>query len=265
MDTLNLFDELLARGRRLQEMGRQRDARTSLTQLARMRELPAHVAEETQARLGELALKGRRPERARRHLAVALQYRPDSARYHFLMATSLQMDESSDLARSLAHYQRALELDPGHVRCRCDAGLLLLRLGRIEEGLAWLRQAVQEAPERPEVLAKLVRGLNLAGRSDEARRALQSALFRNGRDLRFRKVWYDFQFQDLRRRREAGQLAQGDQNGPVLLPFVRAQRSPSEGAIPTVVRCDEAEPLPAPHPARDPSGTRHWPGQRHVQ
>jgi Tfp pilus assembly protein PilF len=253
MDTLNLFTEMLARGRRLQEMGRPGEAGQVLTRLAGLRELPARVAEETQARLGALALKRRRFRRARRHLRAALQFRPDKARYHFLMATASHRDERGDLAAALEHYQTALELDPRHVRCRCEGGLLLLRMGRVEEGLDWLRQAVAQAPERPDVLAKLVRGLSLAGRGDEARRALQAALFRNRADRRFRKLWHDFQFQEVRRRRAAEELARPDE-GPVLLPFVRdpagARRGSGAGVIPTVVRRDEAQPLPAPHPAR---------------
>src|ERR1700758_5210573 len=54
--TLNLVDQLLAMGRKYQELGRHRDALTLFTRLAGFRELPPGAAEETQARLAELQL-----------------------------------------------------------------------------------------------------------------------------------------------------------------------------------------------------------------
>ena len=53
--------------------------------------------------------------------------------------------------------------------------------------------AVEVAPENANALAKLVKGLRLAGRGDEARSALQAALFRNPRNPRFRKLWNEYQ------------------------------------------------------------------------
>jgi tetratricopeptide (TPR) repeat protein len=243
-DTLNLFEHLLAQGKRLQALGRHRDAGKAYARLARFRDLPAPVAEEAQVRLAELALKRRRFAQARRHLHAALRQRPDVARYHFLMATALQADEPADLEQAAVHYRRALELGPDHVRCRCDAGLLALRTGRTEEGLALLRQAVEQSPDAPAVVGKLVKGLLLAGQVDEAGRAIRTALFRNPRSPRFRKLWADFQLRLLRRDREAEQLRRHDDEGPVLLPFVRPQPGgPTEGGA----RKDRPAPLASPH------------------
>src|SRR2546423_9428139 len=83
---LNLAEGLLSMGRTHQQLGRTRDALTVLSRLSRFRELPPGVAEETQARLGEIQLKRRKFRRARRHLTVALRYDPDNARYHQLLA-----------------------------------------------------------------------------------------------------------------------------------------------------------------------------------
>src|SRR3954447_2164718 len=80
--TLNLVDGLLLMGRRHQQLGRARDALTILARLASFRELPREVAEETQARLGEIQLRRRKYHRARRHLAAALHHDPENARYH---------------------------------------------------------------------------------------------------------------------------------------------------------------------------------------
>ena len=196
--TLNLVDHLLALGRNYQEVGRFTDAEDVLGRLAGFRELPADAAEETQARLAELHLRRRKYARARRCLAVALAHQPDSARYHLLMAAALQADDRGDLQRADEHYRRSLELDPQQVKCRSESGLLAVRLGRTEEGLTRLRQAVEAAPGDLEALRKLVKGLRLADRGDEARAAIRAGLFRNPRNLRFRRLWRDYQFKQLR-------------------------------------------------------------------
>jgi Tfp pilus assembly protein PilF len=246
MPTLNLVDRALAMGRRYQEAGRHRDAVTVFTRLSRFRYLPAEAAEEAQSRLAEIHLKRRKYRHARRHLTAALRHQPDNARYHYLLATTLQAEEGADLQRAGEHYRRALELDPGHVKCLADYGHLLLRLGQTDEGLDRLRQAAERAPEDVEVLGKLVKGLRLAGRADEARSVLQIALFRNSRSPRFRKLWNEFRFQQTRRRRETerlhaeGEHADGEQ--PVLLPFVRlVANGPTGSECPTVVRHDETD------------------------
>ena len=51
---LNLVDCLLARGRFLQQLGRDQDALVVLQRLAGFRQLPPQVAEETQLRLAEI-------------------------------------------------------------------------------------------------------------------------------------------------------------------------------------------------------------------
>jgi tetratricopeptide (TPR) repeat protein len=250
--TINLFDHLLGEGRRFQALGRPRDAATLYARLASFRSLPSAIAEEAQARLAELALKRKRYARARRHLTAALSHNPDLARYHFLMASAMQADDRCDPEQAFEHYTRALELAPHHVRCRCDAGLLALRLGRTDEGLALLRQAAEQAPDNPDVLGKLARGLLLAGRGDEARQALRAALFRNPRVPRLRKLWADFQMQLLRRECEARRTeAEAADEGPVLLPFVRPALSVGEdAAAPEPVRQDEPNTLAPPHQPR---------------
>ncbi len=245
MPTLNLVDRVLAMGRRYQEVGRHREAVSILTRLSRFRYLPAEAAEEAQSRLAEIHLKRRKYRHARRHLTAALRHQPDNARYHYLLATTLQADEGADLQRAGEHYRRALELDPGHVKCLADYGHLLLRLGQTEEGLDYLRQAAERAPEDVEVLGKLVKGLRLAGRTAEARSVLQIALFRNARSPRFRKLWNEFRFQEARRRRETERLQSGDDveiEQPILLPFVRViGDGPANSECPTIVRHEEAD------------------------
>src|SRR6516165_667734 len=167
MPTLNLVERVLAMGRRYQEAGRHRDAVVVLMRLSRFRYLPAEAAEETQARLAEIHLKRRKYKRARRHLTAALRHQPDNARYHYLMATAVEADKKADPERAAEHFRRALELDPEQPKCLGDYGLVAIRLGQSEEGLQCLRRAVEVAPDDPDVLQRLVKGLCLANRPDE--------------------------------------------------------------------------------------------------
>ncbi len=249
MATLNLVDRVLAMGRRYQEVGRHRDAVAILTRLSHFRFLPAEAAEETQARLAEIQLKRRKFKCARRHLTAALRHQPDNVRYHYLLATALQADESGDLERAGEHYRRALELDPGHVKCLADYGLWLLKMGQTEEGLDRLRQAAERAPEDVEILGKLVKGLRLSGQSEEARAVLQIAMFRNARSPRFHKLWNEYRFQQARRRsdNERRQRDESSEDGeqPILLPFVRVvSDSPSASDCPTIVSRESVDAAP---------------------
>src|SRR5689334_11449887 len=133
--TLNLADRVLARGRHLHELGYQRDAQRMLGRLANWQQLPASVAEETQARLADIQLRNGQYAQARRHLTAALAHRPDNARYHYLLATALDANERDQAQTAYEHYQRSLELDPNQADCLSDFGLLALSLRRDEEGL----------------------------------------------------------------------------------------------------------------------------------
>jgi tetratricopeptide (TPR) repeat protein len=261
--TLNLVDHLLALGRKYQEIGRFTDAESVLGRLTRFGELPTATAEEAQARLADLHMRRRKYARARRCLAAAMAHGPDNARYHLLMATALQADDRGDLQRADEHYVRSLELDPKQVKCQSDSGLLAVRLGRTEEGLTRLRQAVEQAPEDVDALRKLVKGLRLADRGDEARSAIRAGLFRNSRNPRFRKLWQDFQFKQLRRsqqskRRVRSPHADGE---PVLLPFRRPEAPAAALPLPEYLRLDGPATVAPPHAPR----TVRRPDQRHVQ
>jgi tetratricopeptide (TPR) repeat protein len=244
--TLNLVDQVLALGRRYQELGRHRDAIRLFTRLSGFRELPAAAAEETQARLAEMHLKRRRFAQARRHLAAALGHGPDNARYHYLMGAALAADDRGNLEGAAGHFTRASELAPDNARYRAESGLLAVRLGRTEEGLARLRQAAEHAPDNADVLGKLAKGLRLAGKGEEARAALRAALFRNAKAPRFRRLWAEFQLEGLRRR-EARRPA--GENEPVLLPFVgQPSRMPPGEVLPTILRDGVGGPRPARRP-----------------
>lgn len=262
MTTLNLVDHLLSLGRKYQDLGRLADAEGVLNRLAGFRELPAEAAEEAQARLAELHLRRKKYGRARRCLAAALAHRPDSARYHLLMATALQADDRGDLGRADEHYRRSLELDPKQVKCQSDAGLLAVRLGRTDEGLARLREAAAQVPADVDAVRKLVKGLRLAGRGGEARAAIRAALFRNPRNPRFRRLWQDYQFKQLHQAQRAGRRKQTVVRGePVLLPFRRPEGAATKTPLPETLRLDGPAVVAPPHAPR----VARRPDQRHVQ
>ncbi len=248
---LSLAEGLLGMGRTHQQLGRVHDAFSILSRLSRFRELPREVAEETQARLGEIQIKRKKYSRACRHLATALQHDPDNAHYHHLLAGATREQDPEQWERAAEHYRRAIELDPERVESLIELGLLCVRNGQADEGVTHLKRAVELKPDDAEVLGKLVKGLRLAGRADDARGALQAALFRNGRDRRFQQLWDDYQFRMLRREqyRQLEKARSASVPGPVLLPFVRIEggrisSATEEGAAKVIAA------VPVPRPAR---------------
>jgi len=266
--TLNLIEHLLAMARKYQDLGRAQDALRILTRLTSFRDLPGPAAEEAVVRLAEIQLKRRKYRRARRHLTAALRHQPAEGRYHYLMGTACLAEGRGDPERAAEHFRRALELEPTLVKCLLDFGLLAIRLGQTDEGLARLRQAAELSPDDPQVIARLVKGLRQTGRSDEARAVLRAALFRNPRLPRFRRLWQEFQFHQLRqeqeRQRQDRQKLADDADEPVLLPFVRlvtdAVNDPTPEP-PDGIRADGPTTVSGPHL---PWSSRRS-DQRHVQ
>jgi tetratricopeptide (TPR) repeat protein len=262
--TLNLVDRLLARGRKLQALGRSQDALHVFGRLAGFRELPAEAAEETQATLAEIYRRYRNHEQVRRHLASALAYQPTSARYHYLMANALDLDEQGDPERAYEHYRRSLQLDPDQPQCLGEFGLLALSLGKDEEGIGALRRAVELAPDDPEAVGNLVEGLLELGEPEEARHLLQAALFRHPRHLGFRKLWSDFRFQQACEEQHAARQSSpsysAENDKPTILPFVRlAPQAPKTRGRKLVRRDGPAAPKP-PHPPRH----SQYPDRKHA-
>jgi tetratricopeptide (TPR) repeat protein len=244
--TLNLVDELLSRAIRLHDAGQWREALCVLQRLLGFDLSPA-VAEQAHARLGEILLKRRRYRPARRHLRGALRLRPDCARYHFLLGLAWHADPCGDRERAARHYRRSLTLAPRQVRCRGEAGLLAIEQGQTGKGLALLRQAVEQAPGEAGAVGRLVKGLCLAGRREDALAVARTALFQAPRCLRLRRLWADLHLAGLRRQQDLDAAQQAADEEPVLLPFVRLVGGPRKAAE---LRHDEAAALPGPHLVR---------------
>lgn len=228
--TLNFAVHLLNQGRNLQLRGQTQAASRLLSRLSSFRDLPHDLAAETHLRLAELYLQSDQGHRARRQLTAALALEPDNAHYHFLMAEAVDDDEGCDPRRALLHYRRCCKLDPENAEYWCALGLYTLDLGETGEGLKALRRAGALAPDNHEILGAVVKGLREVGAIDEARKLLQTALFRNPRDQRFRDLWAQHQFQLLHAEQQDDEqpAEPHKQRGPVILPFAR----PTPGVTP---------------------------------
>lgn len=227
-DTVCLFEGLLARGRRLHDAGQPHLAAGCYERLLALAGVPGLLAAEAHQKLGEIALKRRHFRRARRHLGEAVRLAPEGPRGHFLLGLAWSQDEAGDLGRAARHYRRALRLAPRLARCRGELGLVLLRLGEADEGLALLREAVRQAPDDAGAVGRLVKGLLRAGRFDEALGAVRAARFRAPRCERLRRLWVDLQLAALRRDRDTEAAERGAEE-PVVLPFLRAYAGPAPG------------------------------------
>jgi tetratricopeptide (TPR) repeat protein len=249
--TLNLFEQLLARGRTLHALGLNHEATRVFGRLTAMRTLPPEVAEEAQKALGELRLRRGQFQKARRHLAAAIAANPFRAGYHFLMATAVAEDDAAAPERALEHLRQAVELEPANADYWCELGLYALEIQESDEGLRALRRAAELEPNNPDVLARVAGGLRAAHEVDEARSLLRAAQFRNARDRRFQRLWNDFQFQvvhhEQQRRRQEEAPLEGE---PVLLPFVPVPKAEPTSRGRRVVRTDRPSSPGGPHMPR---------------
>src|SRR4051794_2087555 len=195
--TLNLCECLLQMGRDWQSAGRLVEAARVLQRLAGFRDQPAAIAEETHSRLATIFLQLRDFKKARRHLTAVLFFRPSHAPYYYQLASALHHDDGADPLRAVRYYRQALRLDPDQSRWWADFGRLLLQVGKPQKGVAALKKAYRLDPDDPAIVARFVEGLCLADRAGEARKILREARFRHPHDARFRKLWNDFQFQQI--------------------------------------------------------------------
>src|SRR5205814_10101372 len=123
-------------------------------------------------------------------------------------------------------------------------------LGTGGEEVTWVRRAVALGQGGPEAVGRVVEGVQELGGSEGARLTLRAALLRNARDGRFRNLWSDFHFHELRQEEESKRQARWDagldEEKPILLPFLRPVSAPAQ-ARGKRVRRDPAAPLPPPH------------------
>jgi tetratricopeptide (TPR) repeat protein len=213
-DVVCLVSHLIERAHRLAQSSQYTAAIELLHDVASF-PLSSRRSEEVERLLGELYFKQRRFRKAARHLRRAIGLAPHTARYHYLLGLCVATHPRGRRERALAHFRRALKLAPTHRRCRAEAGLLAVRMGKIGLGLRWLRQSAQGEPR---LVAKLARGYCEAGQPEKAKRAVQLARFAAPRCPRLRQFQAQLQLGRLRGQ-QANQAAKRAST-PVVLPFL---------------------------------------------
>jgi predicted Zn-dependent protease len=80
---------------------------------------------------------------------------------------------------ALLRLRRVIELDPEHLEARLRIATILLQLRQGEEALTHLAYLREQLPDNPEIQVQWVRALELQGRMNEARAALDDTLLRH--------------------------------------------------------------------------------------
>ncbi len=107
-----------------------------------------------------LALGASDTDAARDHVEAILASRPDDADAHYLLGV---VEAGSANARAAAaHFDRALELDPGHVRALLDRAALDEQAGRLESARERIERASALTPEDPAIVFALANNRRLA-------------------------------------------------------------------------------------------------------
>jgi DNA-binding SARP family transcriptional activator/Flp pilus assembly protein TadD len=87
-------------------------------------------------------------ERARRLVEDAVLATPEDGRCQWLLG--MVCGVAGDLAGEERHYQVAMAINPSDANVRSSYGLLMAQLGRAEEGIAMIREAMRLNPYHPE-------------------------------------------------------------------------------------------------------------------
>lgn len=102
---------------------------------------------ETLVALGNVYLQTDRVEEARELLTRALEAEPNSANAHAGLAQTLRME--GDATTAEFHLRRAIELDPAYWRHHFALARVVYELGRVDETIRELSQAIRLAPDNP--------------------------------------------------------------------------------------------------------------------
>ncbi len=144
---------------------------------------PAHSG------LGVALLDRGRPGEAIAPLRKALAITDTSLEAHYNLGTALILTSSDrrGLEEALLHLRRAIELRPGFVPARIQAGRVLLLLDRPEEAAGQFRDLARQFPSSRDIRSRLVDSLIRTGDFGEARVEALSA-----RQDFPEVAWFDF-------------------------------------------------------------------------
>jgi tetratricopeptide (TPR) repeat protein len=124
--------------------------------------------------LGLLLMNMGRPDEALAHFLKALELNPSYGDAHYNLGVLLE--KMGRIEEDMAHYQKALEINPNYIDAHNNLGLLLEKIGRPEEAMAHYQKALEINPNYGYVHYNL--GILLAdmGRTYEAMVHYQKAL-----------------------------------------------------------------------------------------
>ena len=108
--------------------------------------------------------------------ARAVERAPRTAVFRYNLGVALASSTPPRPGDAALQFSEAVRLDPGYYQARTNLGLALLSTGRLDEGLAELREAARTAPDDPQVHLVLGQVLQRLGRGDEAARELARAV-----------------------------------------------------------------------------------------
>jgi len=124
--------------------------------------------------LAMAAEKVSRIEVVETNLRKLIELRPDHAHAYNALGYTLA-DRTDRLQEAHDLIDKALKLSPEDPFIQDSMGWVLYRMGRVQEGQAYLEKAFKRRPD-PEIAAHLGEVLWVQGRQDEARRMWQAAL-----------------------------------------------------------------------------------------
>ena len=123
--------------------------------------------------LAVLHHRDERQDEALKQYEILAEQRPDDFEVHNNLAGLYQL---SNDPRALASAQKAYELAPKQPAANDTLGWILVKQGKFNEGLAYLRQAHALEFQQPEVRYHLAVALYGLGRNEEAKQELEAAL-----------------------------------------------------------------------------------------
>jgi tetratricopeptide (TPR) repeat protein len=108
---------------------------------------------------------------------------------------AVRLDPAVDLAPAIAHYQRALELNPNNATAHRRLGQILLSRGDYEAATEHLMQAYAAAPGQRATRQLLGEALAVSGRVEDAA-VVWATVHADEEKFRGRRWWYESQGKD---------------------------------------------------------------------
>ena len=119
-----------------------------------------------QTSLGVALVIAGQPARTVEHYEKAIELRPDYAEAESNLGVALMNLGRADEAG--AHFERALAIDPNYADAHINMGHIFARAGRLPEAIEQYRAAIALKPRMAQVHSNLGHALSVAGRAEEA-------------------------------------------------------------------------------------------------